>query len=117
MVMQTTKRPPAAESQSAAELAELEQELSPRTDSGRARPWWRRPWMIPLAVINVAFLVYIWGPYISLDPAKVRIMLVPSLPWHHALLMTHITGASIAMVAAFFQIWPRIRRRHRTIHR
>jgi len=113
----STKKTPTPDSSASAELEKLEQDLDARTAVRDRRRWWRRPWMIPLAVLITVFLTYIWGPYIAFDPATVRVILVDHLPWHFALLMVHIVGTSVAMIAAFVQVWPMVRRRYPVVHR
>jgi uncharacterized membrane protein len=81
------------------------------------RPWWRRPWMIPLCLVVGVFLAYILPPYLGLDPSKARNILVKSIPLHYPLIITHVFTASTAMVAACMQVWPWLRRRYPAVHR
>lgn len=104
------------------ETGSLNQPEPPEPTPGRAsaprrpRSWWRRPWLIPLVLVVAAFLgYYVWPRYISFDPAD---SLVPSrFPAHFALLMVHIVGGTIAMVAMCLQLWPWLRRNHPAVHR
>ncbi|HWU11082.1 MAG TPA: DUF2306 domain-containing protein [Streptomyces sp.] len=82
----------------------------------RRRPWWRRPWMIPLAIVNVVFLTYIWRPYVTLDPATATVQLVAGIPAHYFIVLVHVFGSGTAMICAFFQVWPWLRRKHPRVH-
>ncbi|HEY9292738.1 MAG TPA: DUF2306 domain-containing protein [Microlunatus sp.] len=88
--------------------------------AGGSRParksWWRRPWVIPLAVLTTAFLVYALPPYLSLDPATARLPVPPSAIYYPTL-VTHIFLGSLMLCCATLQVWPWLRRSHLRIHR
>lgn len=89
-----------------------------RTAPSRAgRPWWRRPWMIPLWVVLFFFMLYELPPYLTLDPDKVRVALPPSAPLKFPVLLAHIAFGTIAQVTLVLQVWPWLRRRHPAVHR
>jgi uncharacterized membrane protein len=90
------------------------QEPAPATPAKQS--WWRRPWMIPLGIVLVAFLLWSLPPYLTFDPAQSRSR-TDGFPGHYAALQIHIATGTIAMVAAFFQVWPWFRRRFRKTHR
>jgi uncharacterized membrane protein len=73
----------------------------------------RRKWLAPaLAVIVVGFLAFSLPPYFTGDTR------VPAtFALHYPLLVGHVMLASVAMVAAVAQIWPRLRVRHPVLHR
>jgi uncharacterized membrane protein len=72
-----------------------------------------RKWLAPgLAVIVVAFLAFSLPPYVT---GGTRVPATFAL--HYPLLVGHVMFASVAMVAAVIQIWPRLRARHRVLHR
>lgn len=82
--------------------------------SGTCR-WWRRPWVVPLALLAAAFVAFSLPPYLSLDPARSR---VPStFALHFPLLVGHVLFASVAMLACIFQVWPWFRGRYPVAHR
>jgi uncharacterized membrane protein len=90
------------------------------SESGRRRVrtrWWRRPWVAPLAVVAVGFLIYALPPYLSLDPAQARLQPGPDSPWFYPLLVTHIFLGSVAILCATVQVWPWLRRTHPRMHR
>jgi uncharacterized membrane protein len=72
-----------------------------------------RRWFAPaLALIVVAFLA------VSLPPYFTGGTRVPAtFAFHYPLLVSHVMFASVAMVAAVAQIWPRLRSRHPALHR
>jgi uncharacterized membrane protein len=72
-----------------------------------------RKWLAPtLGVIVVAFLGFSLPPYFT---GGTRVPATFAL--HYPLLVGHVMFASVAMVAAVAQIWPRPRARHPVLHR
>ena len=72
-----------------------------------------RKWLAPaLAVIVVGFLAFSLPPYFT---GGTRVPATFAL--HYPLLVGHVMLASVAMVAAVVQIWPRLRVRHPALHR
>jgi hypothetical protein len=88
-----------------------------KTKGKRARRWFERPWVIPLAVIVVAFLLYIWPPYFGLDPNQSLIPIRSDSPQHYPLLVLHIAFGSVALLTVCLQLWPWLRRHHPAVHR
>lgn len=89
-----------------------------RRAPAKPKPWWRS-WMFPLAAIIIWFLVYVWPPYLTLDPDQANI---PNLqrdnyPLHYPFLVAHITFGTIAIVLVPLQIWPWLRRRKPLWHK
>ncbi|GAB3812566.1 DUF2306 domain-containing protein [Micromonospora zhanjiangensis] len=81
------------------------------------RRWWRRPWIVPLALVVVAFLTFSLPPYLSFDPANSRVPAPPDFAPHFPLLVGHVLFGSVAMLTCLHQIWPWLRRRNRAAHR
>jgi uncharacterized membrane protein len=72
-----------------------------------------RKWLAAaLAVIVVVFLAFSLPPYLT---GGTRVPATFAL--HYPLLVGHVMFASVAMVAAVAQIWPRLRVRHPVLHR
>ena len=98
-------------------------ELSPptiRTADAQSRqrtPLWRRPWVVPLAVLAVIFVGYALPPYLTLDPTQARLQPPPEFPGYYPLLVTHILLGSVVLLAACLQVWPWLRRSHPKVHR
>ncbi len=71
-----------------------------------------RRWALALAVVVACFLGFSVPPYLA---GGTR---VPATFWlHYPLLVFHVMFASVAMVAAVVQIWPRLRTSHPALHR
>ncbi|MFI6576261.1 DUF2306 domain-containing protein [Nocardiopsis sp. NPDC050513] len=81
------------------------------------RPWWRRPWIAPLALFGLAFVAYVLPPYLALDPGQARLPVRDDLAWHYPLLVTHIFGGALLTLIVPLQVWPWLRRRHPSVHR
>ncbi|MBV2363760.1 DUF2306 domain-containing protein [Streptomonospora nanhaiensis] len=85
---------------------------------GRApTPWWRRPWIVPLALVTVLFLAYSLPPYLTFDPATSRMELREDNPLHYPLIIGHILFGTVALATCCLQVWPWLRRRHPAVHR
>jgi hypothetical protein len=75
----------------------------------------RSVWMLPLAAIAAAFLVYQTPPYLSLNPSRSRIPL--HFPFHYWLIVGHVAFGTVSLVTLVLQLWPWLRRRHPAVHR
>ncbi|MEV4760330.1 DUF2306 domain-containing protein [Micromonospora sp. NPDC049559] len=84
---------------------------------GRTGPWWRRPWVVPLAVLTIAFLAFSLPPYLTFDPDRSRLPLREGFAWHYPLLLAHIGFGTVALVTSCLQVWPWFRRRYPAAHR
>ncbi|GAA0532593.1 hypothetical protein GCM10011581_17230 [Saccharopolyspora subtropica] len=83
----------------------------------RARRWWNRPWIIPLAVLLGAFVVWKVPPWLNFDPQRSPIPMNPEVPLHYAMMTLHIGFGVITFVTVCLQLWPWLRARHPAIHR
>lgn len=80
--------------------------------------WWRRPWIVPLTIYLVGFVVVTTPAYFSLQPALARVPLSPEHPMlHYWLVVAHVTCGTIAYLTVCLQLWPWLRRRRPRIHR
>lgn len=84
---------------------------------GTTPPWWRQAWVIPLAVVVFAFLMFVWPPYLGLDPKASLIPIRPDSPAHYPMLVAHIATGTIALLTVVLQLWPWVRRKHPRVHR
>lgn len=81
------------------------------------RPLLRRPWVVPLGLMTLAFVAFSLPPYLTLDPGMSRVSVREDIPWYYALLVTHIVFGSVALLTACLQVWPWLRRNHLAVHR
>ncbi|MCR6486946.1 DUF2306 domain-containing protein [Amycolatopsis sp. OK19-0408] len=79
--------------------------------------FWRRPWIVPLLMVVVAFLAFSVPPYLTFDPAQSRLRPPEGNAVYYPLLVGHVLFGTVAMVTACFQIWPAFRARHPRGHR
>jgi uncharacterized membrane protein YozB (DUF420 family) len=79
--------------------------------------WWRRPWIVPLLLVAVAFLAFSVPPYLTFDPAQSRLRPPEGNSGYYPALVAHVLFGTVAMVTACFQIWPAFRARYRRGHR
>lgn len=79
--------------------------------------WWRRPWILPLFLFSVAFLMFAVPPYLSLDPANSRLPIPEGNSWYFPVLVTHIFGGALITLLVILQVWPWMRARHPAVHR
>jgi uncharacterized membrane protein YozB (DUF420 family) len=92
-------------------------ELTPPTSAPQHRQrWWKRPWVLPLAMLTAIFLIYALPPYLGLDPSQARLPL-PDSPIFYPALVTHIFFGSVLLACAVLQLWPWLRRHHLKVHR
>jgi hypothetical protein len=91
----------------------------PVLDDLAPRPWWRRPWIIPLALVVAGFLYFQVHPFAQagLDEKMAPIPPHDGFPAYYPLLLTHIVFGTISMIAVVLLVWPRIRLRHPAVHR
>ncbi|WP_330230491.1 DUF2306 domain-containing protein [Nocardia sp. NBC_00508] len=78
--------------------------------------WWRRPWILPLAVVAVLFVAFSLPRYLTFDPALSRVQ-QPTVALHYPVLVAHVIFGSIAMLTCCLQVWPRLRRKYPAAHR
>ena len=82
-----------------------------------ANGWWRRPWIVPMAVLSIAFIAFSLPPYLTLDPARSRVPQPDDFAPHYPILVAHVIFGSVALLAACMQIWPWFRQRYPVAHR
>ncbi|GAA4441316.1 DUF2306 domain-containing protein [Actinokineospora soli] len=92
-------------------------EPRPRPEVRRRRPFWRKPWIIPLGAVVLAFLAFSIPPYTTLDPALARVPVPADSSVYYPALLAHIVFGAVAMVSGFCQVWPWFRGRYKKAHR
>ncbi|MEV6227546.1 DUF2306 domain-containing protein [Saccharopolyspora shandongensis] len=83
----------------------------------RSVRWWRRPWVGPLALVAVAFVVVSVPRYLTLDPALSLVPPAAGFAPHFPMLVAHVLFGSVAILSCCFQVWPAFRRRYPVAHR
>jgi uncharacterized membrane protein len=91
-----------------------ERERSPAVPKAR---WWRRPWVLPLAALVVAFLALVLPPWLSFDPARSPVDLDERFPVHYQLLWLHVVLGAVTYLTVCLQLWPWLRSRYPAVHR
>ncbi|MCX5390533.1 DUF2306 domain-containing protein [Streptomyces sp. NPDC006482] len=86
-------------------------------DTRPSVPWWRRPWVGPLATVAAIFIFYAVPPYLTFDPADSKIPPHPGHAWHYPVLAAHVVFGTIALITCCLQVWPVLRDRHPLVHR
>ncbi|WNV84555.1 DUF2306 domain-containing protein [Umezawaea sp. Da 62-37] len=79
--------------------------------------WWRRPWIVPLALVVLAFLVYQLSPFRELEDAKAPLPPHDGFPAYFPILLAHMFFGTITMVTVVLQLWPWLRLNHPRVHR
>ncbi|GAB3463715.1 DUF2306 domain-containing protein [Actinophytocola sediminis] len=79
--------------------------------------WWRRPWVIPLALVVLGFLIYQLSPFRELNEATAPLPPHEGAAWYWPTLLIHMVFGTIAMITVVLQLWPWLRRNHRRVHR
>ncbi len=83
----------------------------------KKQSWWRRPWVVPLGFLVVAFVAFSLPRYLTFDRAKSFVPQPGNHTWHYPALATHVIFGSIAILACVLQMWPWFRQKHPTWHR
>jgi hypothetical protein len=87
----------------------------PDLDAEPLRAWWRRPWLVPLAVLVAAFLGYTLPRYLGFDRALTPVVLRFSMQYW--IVVAHVLCGSLTLVTACVQVWPALREQYPAVHR
>lgn len=85
--------------------------------AGRARAWWRSPWVLLWLPVAGWFLAISLPRYLHLNRGLTPVRLNPDYPLHYPFLVAHVSFGTIALVTACFQVWPWLRESRPAIHR
>ncbi|TDV41044.1 DUF2306 domain-containing protein [Actinophytocola oryzae] len=89
----------------------------PPPPSRPSKPFWRRPWILPLAAVVAVYL------YMQIEPVagvpEEQLFLPPhdDYPLYYPLLVIHMSAATLAMITMVLQVWPRMRLQFPKVHR
>ncbi|MEU4250941.1 DUF2306 domain-containing protein [Amycolatopsis sp. NPDC026612] len=98
----------------------LEPDDLPRQRTGgaqAAKPFWRRPWMIPLWLVTAAFLYLQVEPFVGTPESMAPVPPHDGFAAYYPLLISHIVFGTVAMVTVTLAVWPWLRRQHPAVHR
>jgi Predicted membrane protein (DUF2306) len=79
--------------------------------------WYRRPWVIPLALVVLGFLLYQLSPFRELNEATAPLPPHEGYARYWPSLLAHMFFGTIAMITVVLQLWPKLRRDHPKVHR
>lgn len=85
--------------------------------ANRRKPFWRRPWIVPLAIGVAAFLYLASTPFIGVPEAQTPLPPHDNFPLYYPLLIIHMIGGTLSMLTMILQVWPWVRQRHPKVHR
>lgn len=81
------------------------------------KPFWRRPWVLPLAIVVVVYLYLESQPFLGVPLAQQPIEPHQGFPLYYPALVLHICAGTVAMLTMVLQLWPWVRRNHPKVHR
>ncbi|HJP77562.1 MAG TPA: DUF2306 domain-containing protein [Pseudonocardiaceae bacterium] len=81
------------------------------------KPFWKRPWIIPLAVLVVYYIYTQASPYVGVPEDQAPLQPHQGFPAYYPLLFVHIGAGTVAMLTMILQVWPWLRQHHPRIHR
>jgi Predicted membrane protein (DUF2306) len=77
-----------------------------------------RPWLVVLTIVVIAWLgIFVVPTYITLDPGRTPIGLLKGSRVHYPVVVAHVAGGLVAMLAGCLQMWPWLRQAHPRVHR
>jgi hypothetical protein len=82
-----------------------------RTSPARAgapalMPFWRRPWVVPLAIAVVFYIYSAAKPFAGVPEAQAPVEPHPGFPLYYPFLIVHIGTGTVAMLMMVPQVWP-----------
>lgn len=82
-----------------------------------SKPFWSRPWIIPLWLVTLAFLYFQVEPFVGTPEALAPVPPHGDFPAYYSLLITHIVFGTVSMLTVCLQVWPWLRRQYPAVHR
>lgn len=82
-----------------------------------AKPFWRRPWILPLAVVVLAYLYLQFKPVVGVPEDQILLPPHANFPPYFPLLITHMSGGTLAMLTMVLLLWPWLRENRPRWHR
>ncbi|PRX97823.1 DUF2306 domain-containing protein [Allonocardiopsis opalescens] len=88
-----------------------------RADRARRQARRQLVWLVPLAMVCVAFLAFTLPPYATFDPEQARFPIREDFPPHYPLMVAHIMAGAVMLLITCAQVSPWVRRHHPAVHR
>lgn len=88
-----------------------------RTPARPGKPFWQRPWVVPLAIAVLVFLYLASKPFIGVPEDQTPLPPHDNFPLYYPLLIIHMIGGTVAMLTMCLQVWPWLRQHHPKVHR
>lgn len=82
-----------------------------------SKPFWRRPWILPLAAVVIIYLYLQIEPVVGTPEAQLPLPPHDNFPLYYPFLITHMAGGTLAMCTMVLQVWPWLRRKYPKVHR
>jgi len=82
-----------------------------------SKPFWRRPWVLPLAIVVAIYLYLQIEPVIGVPEEQLPLPAHDNFPLYYPLLITHMAAGTLAMITMCLQVWPWLRQNHPKVHR
>jgi uncharacterized membrane protein YozB (DUF420 family) len=102
------------------ENVELSSEPAPEPEPSPARPstpFWRRPWILPLAIVVGIWLYLQFKRVAGVPEDQVALPPHDNFKLYYPLVITHMCFGTLSMVTMVLQLWPWLRQNHPRVHR
>ena len=80
-------------------------------------PFYRRPWVLPLAIAVVAYIYLASEPFVGIPKAQQPLQPHENFSLYYPFLISHMVTGTIAMLTMVLQVWPKLRMDHPKVHR
>lgn len=81
------------------------------------KPFWQRPWIVPLWVVMIGYLLFQTSPYIGQNEATAPLPPHDGFPAYWPILVSHMVLGTVALLLVCVQVWPWVRTHHPKVHR
>jgi len=89
----------------------------PQAPARSGKPFWKRPWVGPLAVAVVLYIYLAGQPFAGVPKDQAPLQPHDNFPAYYPLLIIHMIASAVAMLAMVPQVWPWLRQHHPKVHR
>lgn len=92
-------------------------EPRPAPPARPSKAFWRRPWVLPLAIAVVIWLYLQLEPVVGVPEDQLLLPPHADFPLYYPLLITHMAAGTLAMLTMCMQVWPWLRQKFPRVHR